>query len=265
MSPINDKGALGGQIATLTKSFRDSHVELLALYEQVNILAHEVQRVAKPHNNDARELLVALLYIRILSSYQAVFLLATSGMKYEVQVILRTMMEAVFKICGVINDQHLHRRLIYNGVRFVRDFATKQFEPGLTGPHLIVDPEKLRQRLSKLEADLEASGIQQKIKINKVAKIAGLTGIYENGYSYLSLSVHHDVYSLEEQLDRDGEGVVKTLNWGPQFDEMPSLLITSLELIFLTTSNVAEFFGIKRSEVDSLFEKYAAIKSTYGR
>jgi hypothetical protein len=104
---FEDAGFIDSSIQLWISKFHQNHSDLFSIAEKTNELCQKNMYVIDAHNKDPQELVIACLYIRILSNFQSIIILCERGMMPEARIILRAMYEAVFILGAIINDESL--------------------------------------------------------------------------------------------------------------------------------------------------------------
>jgi Family of unknown function (DUF5677) len=113
MAPLEQKGFLGKSIEDWVQKIRARHKQLFTLADEVNELCHASMFELEPHNRDIHEMLVATLYLRVVSNYQGTVLLLERGMMPEARVLARAMLEAIFSLVAIGNKPPLAHDYVY--------------------------------------------------------------------------------------------------------------------------------------------------------
>lgn len=102
MSPLIEHGFVGKEIESFISDIRLEFSDLFQLCYEANKLSHKVLFETDAHSKHTQELLVITLYMKIMSSYQGVVILAERGMAPQAEVLLRAILEALFKLCAIV-------------------------------------------------------------------------------------------------------------------------------------------------------------------
>ena len=82
------------------------------LFEDLNRFCHDVLGSIKPHRNNNQEIILSILFIKILTIFQGISLLTRKGMVNEAQILLRSMHEAIFIASAISKDNDFIERYI---------------------------------------------------------------------------------------------------------------------------------------------------------
>ena len=93
---FDDDGFLTERRTLLQAGIRNANEQLFVRAEQINRDCHKLLFSVSAHNEDGREMLVTVAFIRALEHYQAAVLLLQTGLVAPAKVGIRATLEAVF-------------------------------------------------------------------------------------------------------------------------------------------------------------------------
>ena len=93
MSSIEKEGYLSKQITQWIEKHRKENSEWFELCEEINRFSHSTMFTMTIHNKYLPKLIVASLYIRAMSNFQGIILLAERGMMNEAKSLLKIWMK----------------------------------------------------------------------------------------------------------------------------------------------------------------------------
>ena len=67
---------------------------------------------------------------------------------------------------------------------------------------------------------------------------------YEMYYSILCLTSHANIYEIKKHFILDKRGTFSSFNWGPNKNNIPSILISSLDRMFNIVDNIKNSFTL---------------------
>jgi len=105
--PIHENGFLSKDMIGWIQKHRTEHRDYFLLCVDLNRFFHKML-YAPPveiDNQDRQQLLVASLSLRALSTFQAVILLSERGLTAEVKILLRSLLEVLFRACAIAKDE----------------------------------------------------------------------------------------------------------------------------------------------------------------
>ena len=83
MSSIEKSGFLSGQISEWIEKHRNENSQWFKLCDDINQFSHDTMFKASIHNEYLPEIIAASLYVRAMSNFQGVILMAERGMINE--------------------------------------------------------------------------------------------------------------------------------------------------------------------------------------
>ena len=205
---------------------KDQHIATswFSLCDDLDKLSHTVIFGLKINGNNSQQVLVALLYIKILSTFQAIVTLAEREMLNESKILLRSLLESVFALVAIskdakvadrfIEDDHIQRLRLLNTCRDLSPKFQKLLKP----------------RVDKL----------LKSRLNNVAKSQTKTqDITPLTVEYLAAK------ELEQYWEghTSGKSVRRLAN--PILNRTDAVLFTAIKSILLSLNSVINTFNVK--------------------
>ncbi len=210
--------------------------------EQINRECHRLLFAATLHNADAREVLVAVAFIRALEHYQATLHLLCSGIIAPAKVALRATLEAVFTARAIARSDEALKEFITDDLLQRRKLIRKAKQ------HEHTNLEELRGAITEelvQHLDAEIKEIEAKsLTTERLSQLAGMYDWYTTHYAMLSKVAHSHVRDLECYLLLDENDKIWSLEYAPSIEEVPNLLITAAHCILLGGDAVAQTFGL---------------------
>ncbi len=95
------EGFLGQEAEQYKSKIINDNQELFNLCFELNTLAHGSKYDLQIHNQEAQEMILGCLLIRLLNNFQGIAMLSNYGLVIEAKILLRSMLETLFilKIC----------------------------------------------------------------------------------------------------------------------------------------------------------------------
>ena len=259
---IDKKGFLSNDLENWRKRNNKNFEVYFKLFSDFNDFAQKLAFQLKIHNDNSDELFITCLFIRCLSTYQAIFILLETGMINEAKVLLRTLIEILFQIVAICKNKNFSKEYILqdsiNRKKLVR--KTMKWQEEVKKSKVELDLNKL---LQEVELDIKTKSIKE-FKTIDYAKKANLLDYYYTAYALLSSTVHANSRDIESHLLFDTEGIVTSFNWGPTDNGMELLLFTGIETIYIILLNVIEKFNVEKTmEYNNLEKRYKEQKTIY--
>ena len=261
---FDDDGFLTKRRAQLVASIRAASARLFPQAEQINHDCHKLLFSVTPHNEDGREVLVTVTFIRALEHYQAAVLLLEGGLIAPAKVAIRATLEAVFTARAIaasdealkafITADHVQRRKL---IRKAQQHDHTNFEElrAAISPKLI----------DEIEAEIKATDAKP-LSAERLSELAGMHDWYTTAYAMLSMATHSAVRELECYLLVDASDKIKSLEYAPSLDEVPWLLLIVAHCMLLGGDAIAKTFGVpfdaKAGHVKFIEDGFASLGPT---
>ena len=240
---FDEDGFLTERRGRLEVSIRGAREPLFARAHQINRDCHRMVFSADVHNQDPREMLVAVSFIRALEHYQAAILLLSAGLVAPAKVAIRATLEAVFTTRSIARDEATLKAFILNDLLQRRKLIRKAQQ------HEHTNLLELRGALTeefvrRLETETQISGVKHQTT-EELARLAGMHDWYTTAYAMLSQATHTAVRELECYLSFDADDTVRSVQYAPSFEDISWLLLTAAHCILLGSDAVAETFALR--------------------
>lgn len=258
---FDEDGFLTPRRDRLEAGIRASREPIFSRAHQINRDCHRLVFSADVHNQDPREMLVAVSFIRALEHYQAVVLLLMAGLVAPGKAEIRATLEAVFTTRAIARDEAALRTFIMNDLLHRRRLVRKAQQ------HEHTNLLELRGRLTadfvrELETEIQTSGVKAQTT-EELSKLAGMHDWYTTAYAMLSQATHTAVRELECYLAFDLDGKVRSVEYAPALEDISWLLLTAAHCIVLGGDAVAATFGLpyeaRAEHLRFIDEQYAVV------
>lgn len=244
---IDVNGFIDEDIQSWVFKHRNDNETLYRICIEINQIAQANLYNLSIHNNLIQEILLAQLYIRALSTYQAGILLCERGMVAETKIILRTLIEILFRISAIsknkdiaeafVLEDEIHRKKFFNKFKMLSD----PIKAANGNPQL----DDLINTLNQNITDKDIKELQTQWFAHK----AELDDYYNTAYSMFSSSVHATVRDLEELIQTDSTGNIIELKNGPDVCGLDLLLMTAGETMIIILDVVNRVFSLGLEEI----------------
>jgi hypothetical protein len=225
-----------------------------ALAEDIAQFCSDLLPHIRPESDDGQKVLSAILFRRILSSFEAVVLMAERGMHTEGMVLRRLMLEGLF-VLGAIwqqpelvrtyvqNDQH-RRRDIYKNLRKTSHESRRRLSAWITD-------EELDEKINELE---QATKGVRYLSVEQFSQCAKLHDLYLTDYSLLSEPAHHLARDLERQITIGNDDGIKSVIWGPESETPFDLLFPATDQMLMAAHVMSKMF---RLDIKENFDQFS--------
>lgn len=250
---IDSNGFLDEEVAVWITKHRKENQALFDLCGRLNQYAQQTLYRLSVHPNNIREILVSSLFVRALSTYQASVLTCERGMVAETQVLLRTLLEILFRLVAIAKSHNIAKAFVLEDERHRRKFIGKfqklgsDIQEAHGNPYLTDLLNTINQRIA--DQDIK------ELTTEWFAQKAGLDDFYNSAYAIFSGSVHVNVRDLEDILVTDSEGNITSLRYGPDVHGLAPLLVTAAECLIFIVIAVGDLFSIETKNDCTSFHK----------
>ncbi len=241
MSSINEQGFLSKDVDEFVKQNHLEFKDTFDLITDLNRYAQSLMFKINAHDNMFQELLLASLYIRALSSFQSIVILAEKGIESETRVLLRSFMEVMFTLVACCKSKATAEKYVLNdkidSLKTIR--RVKQYK----GKSILPNVKKMLKHEHELDLEIKSNDIKR-ISIEDMSKLAGLHHHYLTVYDVLSRTAHSKVKDIERNLNQDQNRFI----WGPKNIKNEYLLLTAASFMIIISDHINDFFDIENSK-----------------
>ena len=234
-SSFETDGFLSDEIVVVIKSYKAENPKLHDDFRLLGRLAHKSKNSQSVSNQDVQQLMIVLLIGRMLSLYEAIYVLVCRGMKFEHRSMLRIMLEAHLKLQFCVLSRANAEELALSGeherVRMLVSAA--KYRQQVDSPEEL---KKMAELTAQVKADNKALGVE-KLTLREIAERADRLWEYELTYALLCKPTHLDSRDLQSSLDRDSNGNIIGILIGPDHDEAGVSLATAMNYLFQAITN----------------------------
>ncbi|NTW33522.1 MAG: hypothetical protein HGB12_13025 [Bacteroidetes bacterium] len=245
MGTIEEDGFLSEDIQTWIEKHHDYNCQIFNLCKKINKLAQNLLLSLEPEKTNGQKILASILFSRVISHFQGIYILAERGMVAESRSLLRGMLDATFSVVALSKNENLV-------CEFVNDDLWQRMKCLNSFCNLPKDIKKRhRVRSSKLKTLVES--IQKEIDEKNIkpltseylAQKADMLGHYNTLFVILSSSIHSRARDMTQYL---GEGEIddlEALKWGPDVKGLDNILLSACDCIFISARNITNLFNIQ--------------------
>lgn len=265
MSSIDEAGYLSEQINEWIEKHRKENLSWFDLCEKINKFSHNTMFTIGVDNKCLSELIAAPLYVRAISNFQGVIIMAERGMANEARSLSRCLLENMFAIVAIEKDKNTASRIASNFLFQRKGYlkvlkrkkdggGTHENEPSI---------EEIDRLLQENENKIQKNNVKE-IKMRELAEKARLVTIYDSAYKLLSEAIHVNVHDLEQYLDFNETGEVKKILWGPDIGELDLILFTVSESMLHVLAAISKIFILSFDESwKEILNNYNKLKNEF--
>jgi len=221
---LADEGFLSDEVSAVVSAIRNRYPAHFREINALNRLLTVAQYRLHVHQESARELTCAALFVRSLAHCQASVILLERGMQPSARALVRCALEGLFNLgaCAAdwktalafVDADQIDRK---RKARYLRQVQDPDAKATLEQSDL---DEILRQIDNKIE-EVEA----REVRTRKMAKLAGLEDMYLTAYAQLSGAVHSTVGDLDQHFRLDASGQRLEMLTEPTVDNLDGVLL----------------------------------------
>lgn len=254
---INDEGFLSSDINDWINKHRTDHRIEFSIAERVNKLAQHILLHMEPSVDSNNQLLVSILFARILNHYQGAIILAERGMIASARAIVRVMCDALFSLSACVSDEKFIGELVKDDRHREADLIRSLLS--VPKEHSGIS-EQQRSESTQREVLLRAetkSDNPKKLGPYAIAKRAGLLSHYNFIYAPLSSTVHAAVRDMDTHINTNNNGEVIGLQCGPDLPGLEFVLFATIDSMLIAISNMDKVFpqSVPPGAVEKLWQE----------
>lgn len=261
-TPLTDAMFLCTAMAEIVPLIRKEHCSAFKLAEDLNIFANRQVFATHMKKTDLQQVLVSSLLPRMLTAFQGGVITGERGLSAELKLLTRKVVEVTFRIVAIarnkeVADKYLksdevNRRKFLNKLRLLRSVKHS--------PEEVATIDTLH---AEVTANINAEAIQD-LSLQWYADKAGMSDFYNTAYAYLSESAHANVRDLDALIEKDPDGEIEVLRYGPDNEGIGDDLCIGIECVIISldaASSVLPDFDLSgidvmRKRMTTLFEEF---------
>lgn len=249
MSTFEEVGFLADDMEHVSDALNAEHGDYLSVCSELNALSQSLQYDFEIDTSNPAQILSAILFSRVLSTYQASLIVAKLGMKQQLKMLIRCLLEPLYPLVAISKDNEFVYELMKSeeverlrALKKVLRFKERNNEQG-------VELEELRSLCEELKRKIKEENLK-KVSVFDCAQKAELSDWYDTLYALMSGTLHSSVRSLEEALHMDsGEEKILALKNEPEIDGFDDLLIALAECLMHSLVAITKIFSMTEPEI----------------
>jgi len=266
VNTIETDGYLSNQITYWIKKNWNQNSRWFNLCKEINRFSHTTMFKMIVHNKCKLELMVALLYIRSMSNFQGVIIMAERGMVNEAKTLLRCLLECGFAVVAIDKDKTIVDRLILDDrIQQLEKLKAmkRNIENGVPLPKDTFSIDEIKTFIKDVKSEIKKSNIK-KFTTRDLAEIAGLITTYDSAYKVLSGTIHVNVRDLEQYLELNEKGEIKQLLSEQDVKEIGMILLGASEIILKILESISNIFSLSYDKTwDRILKEFNKLSSIY--
>ncbi|MBE9397258.1 hypothetical protein IOQ59_08300 [Pontibacterium sp. N1Y112] len=251
MSTFEKVGFLADDMASTSDALCTEYGAYLDVCKELNEFSQKLQYEFEVNTSDPAQLLSAILFTRVLSTYQASLLVAQRGMKQQLKMLIRCALE-LYPLVAISKDRDFVFDLIKSeevernrNIKKIIKFKERNKEEG-------DELEEARRLHKELDAKIKKEKLK-KVSVFDCAQKAELADWYDTLYALMSSTLHSSIRSLEEALHMDEEQKnILALKSEPDIEGFDDLLIALAECLMNSLLAVSKVLSMDEPEIVEL-------------
>lgn len=257
---MENAGFLSKDIEKYKENHRKKNKRIFQLCETLNRYSHSIMWKIKVTNEYLPKILSACAYVRVMSNFQSIIILAEYGLINEAKIILRSLVEGMVLMVAITKEKEYSQKIVEQDI-LEREKTCKAIRRNIiTGIHKLKEPtlDEIEKQIEELKIEIKEKGIK-KIYKRDLSIAAGLESYYDTIYHLLSGTVHINPRDLEQYLDLTEERKIREIKWGPEIEEIEDILLSAMEIMVSVLESISNMFEIKlEEEWPSIYAEYKA-------
>ncbi len=249
LNKFDEDGFLAEDNLDFITALESRYGKYIEICKELNTYSQKLQYELVVHNRHTPELLSSILFSRVLTTYQAALLVSFKGMRQQVNILIRCILEPLFPLVAISKDQTFSYELVKSDVVEELKALNKLIRYQERNN---VDADELAQSKAQkliLTKKIEKDNLK-KISVFDCAKKSGLEDWYDTLYTFTSSTLHSSVRSLEDalHLDPDRKKIVALKN-EPEFEDFDVLYMTLSECLTHAIRSICKIFNLEEPEM----------------
>lgn len=263
MTNFSNRGFLADNFERAYQSHRDEWGAIYKMALEVSDFAWTLQRDLRIENTNVKHLVGATLFARSISVAQAFLLLVPRGMKQELKILTRCLLEPLFPLLAAAKDEEFARKYVGSGEIERKKKLQRLLELNEIHPIEGLDPNELRSEIQQSQKKIKENGIVR-VTVFDAARVAGLEAWYKSLYSLMSDTLHASPKSLEELMVISADRTrIEALQNLPDFSEHPDLITTVIDGLLHAIMAASDLFDLGAHEfVEEQSRKIRDVRAT---
>lgn len=229
-----ENGFLAHNIKPIAKSFNKEYSEYYDFLTSLNKYGRRLSYDLVYPNGDSSEIVSAMLYTHVLSTYQAIVLLSKRGMKHQVKILFRSLLEALFPLVAISKEpSFVNRYFESDDIQSLKDMNSLISTCKKEKVHGI-ELENIKSLAEEQEKKNDAAE-PRKISVQDAADAAELRHLYDPVYGEMSSSAHATPRSLYNSLE-------------PDLHDLEDLISLSASSLLYSVQAISKIFELKEDK-----------------
>ena len=243
LSTLAEEGFLAGEMVGVIEVILHRYPGHFAELRAINRLITASQYALQVHDQSAREMTSAALYIRSIAHCQAAIILLERGMAPSARAMIRCALEGLFNLGACASDWRLALSFL-DADQIDRKRRAKyltEVQDRLSRTNL--EEQDLAQLTAQIQENIDALGAKG-LRTREMAKAAGLEDLYLTAYATLSGAVHSSAGDIDEHFSRPTGDQSSELLTEPAVEGLETPLLVLSETMIGLVRAAAKVFSL---------------------
>jgi hypothetical protein len=257
-----ENGFLSTDLHSRVADIRGRHADWFSHAENLNRFAQRIVTTQREFSSERGlgddHVLALLLLYRALNNFQATVLMAERGMIVEARTLARSCLETAIWIAALKTDPEHWRGMLKD------ELASKRARGRwiLKNAADALDPAR-REGLEKYVDDLEHQTRLRALKLEDVAKRAGVHGVYLFYRQLSADAAHPSITALHRHVSSGHDDEIKEIQWMPvlELDDISETLGLACSFLILACTALGEMFpdAERNKELTGLHDEHVRL------
>ena len=251
MSNFIEEAFFSSYIIEKSKILHQQNAEWFELCESINKFSLGITSKIVCHRNSRSECLVAALFLRVISTFEATIILINSCITIESQILIRALMESLFALRAITLNENIAEEYYQYNLK-IKKQALEHLLKSPSG----VDKSKLPEiykSVKELETQIELRKIKN-VSVKYLAEKGDLLDYYYTAYTKLSWTVHSNILDVgQTHMVGKSDNYIDSIHLSIQIDDVDTPFLTALECLVIALRSVNNFF---KTNVESDIKAY---------
>lgn len=241
-------GFLANEAVTNQSAQELTSSECYKICLNLNRLAQSILNHAVIHTDDQKEVYAIVYFERMLSHYQAILLLTERGMLHQAEIMLRSLLEALFSLVAFYRHNDFFDVFVLGDqnqkLTFLKQIREKQ---RILDTYTDDELEELDRIIASTD-NIDRADFTVFMK----ADLAGMLNEYRTLYPLLSESVHSTIHSLAKDLIINPKNKeIDDINvWNKKPEDIYPLLLSTANYMSIGLNMILHLVPNAKSEAD---------------
>ena len=219
-----EEGFLASSSVNSVARIRADYAPWFEIAATINGLAMRVLPSLRPSTTNSQQLFVAILFARVLTSFQSTYILAERGLMADARTVIRAATETAFVLAALSINAAVLESLELRHHYFRRKLHSVWLnDPAARATMIPEQITALEKDIAEIDRDYPNVKDMRGDPINvaSLADQAGLLSVYNAVYRVTSTdAAHTSITALERHVRTDASGNIQSMVVGPEVGDL---------------------------------------------